>query len=389
MAADDLSAPLGQKETTRRWTPPVAPMTAAAGALALLIAIFVGWALVVNDPLGGEPRAVVTVDGGGVKSADASAAPAAKEKSAQPSADRVARDAAAPAKTTEDGSAIITIIDGTTGQRQEVKITNGDQRLLESTRHGSIPKIASDGTRPADAYARPRAAAAKVDGPRIAIVVGGLGVGAKLTADAVIKLPGAVTLGYTPYGPDIAQMVAQARDSGHEVLLQVPMEPFDFPDNDPGPQALLTSLPTDQNIDRLHWLMSRFQGYVGLMNFMGARFAATESAFVPVLKETAKRGLIYFDDGSSVRSVAAQAAGANNAAFAKADVIIDAVPTAAEIAKALSRLETSARANGIAVGFASALPVSIDRVAQWAKAVEGRGFVLVPISAAAAKSKSS
>ena len=98
------------------------------------------------------------------------------------------------------------------------------------------------------------------------------------------------------------------------------MEPFDYPDNDPGPQTLLTSLDAEQNIDRLHWLMSRFQGYVGIANYMGARFTASEQALAPVLRETAKRGLIYFDDGSSPRSLAGQIAGANNLAFAKADV---------------------------------------------------------------------
>ena len=105
------------------------------------------------------------------------------------------------------------------------------------------------------------------------------------------------------------------------MLLQAPMEPFDYPDNDPGPQTLLTSLSADQNIDRLHWLMSRFQGYVGIVNYMGARFTATEQALAPVLKEAAQRGLIYVDDGSSPRSLAGQIAGANNLPFAKAEVV--------------------------------------------------------------------
>ena len=148
------------------------------------------------------------------------------------------------------------------------------------------------------------------------------------------------------------------------------MEPFDYPDNDPGPQTLLTSLDAGQNVDRLQWLMSRFQGYVGIANFMGARFTASEQALAPVLRETAKRGLIYLDDGSSPRSLASQIAGANNLAFAKADVALDTVPTAVDIDRALGRLEALARERGIAVGMAGALPVSIERIANWAKAAE-------------------
>ena len=168
------------------------------------------------------------------------------------------------------------------------------------------------------------------------------------------------------------------------------MEPFDYPDNDPGPQTLLTSLTPDQNIDRLHWLMSRFQGYVGIANYMGARFTATEQALAPVLRETAKRGLIYVDDGSSPRSVAGQIAGANNLPFAKADVVLDAVPTPAEIDRALARLERLAREQrhrGRHSPPRCRRP--IERIAEWAKTAEGRGFVLVPITVVAIKAKSS
>jgi polysaccharide deacetylase 2 family uncharacterized protein YibQ len=167
------------------------------------------------------------------------------------------------------------------------------------------------------------------------------------------------------------------------------MEPFDFPDNDPGPHALLTSLSASQNLDRLHWLMSRFQGYVGIVNTMGARFTASEPALAPVLKDIAARGLIYVDNGSSPRSLAGQIAGASSMPFARAEIALDAVPTAAHIDAALARLEAVARERGSAVGIASALPVSIERIAQWAKAAEDRGIVLVPITAVAIKPKSS
>jgi uncharacterized protein len=167
------------------------------------------------------------------------------------------------------------------------------------------------------------------------------------------------------------------------------MEPFNYPDNDSGPQTLLTTLSPEQNLERLYWLMSRFQGYVGITGAMGARFTASEQAFTPILRETAKRGLIFVDDGANPRSVAARIAGGNNLPFAKADMVLDSVPTPAEIDHALGRLEMTARERGIAVGMASALPVSIERIAKWAKAAESRGLQLVPITAAASKAKQS
>jgi len=76
---------------------------------------------------------------------------------------------------------------------------------------------------------------------------------------------------------------------------------------------------------------------------------------------------------------------ASDAAFAKADVTIDAVPTASEIDHALGRLEMAARERSIAVGISSGLPVSIDHIAKWAKTLADHGVQLVPITAVASK----
>jgi polysaccharide deacetylase 2 family uncharacterized protein YibQ len=393
-----------------RRTLPVAIPQVIAGGLGLFALVFAGWAMIANDPLGGEPMAIVAADRGTDSStqppdtvASQPAAPAGVRAGEQPSRYDGPRtgngEPAAPAApTVPPGSKTITIIDGTSGKRQEIVVAgSGDdkstvlvERVTETSRHGPLPKIAADGAKPSEIFARPvKAVPGRPDAPRVAIVVGGLGIGATATSDAIRKLPGPVTLAFGPYGGDLERQVARARDGGHEVLLQAPMEPFDYPDNDPGPQTLLTSLDAGQNIDRLQWLMSRFQGYVGIAGVMGARFTASEQALGPVLRETAKRGLIYLDDGASTRSLASQIAGANNLAFAKADLTIDSVPTAADIDRALARLETMARERGVAVGMANALPVSIDRIAKWAKAAEARGVLLVPITAVVAKAKSS
>jgi polysaccharide deacetylase 2 family uncharacterized protein YibQ len=403
--ADDLNAPLGQgKKAGRRLAfPPFLPH-AIAGALGLSLISFLLWAATADDPMGGEPAALVAVEPTAKAVEDSQQAVKVVTPSRYDGPDATAGPA--------PGSKTVTIIDGTSGKREDVTIPSAagspragnadtpaneralggtpNPRLIETSRHGGIPKIGPDGARPAEVYARPvKATDGKPDAPRIAIVISGLGVGASGTSDALAKLPGPVTFAFAPYSVNAEQLAARARNEGHEVLLQVPMEPFDYPDNDPGPQTLLTTLDASQNIDRLHWLMSRFQGYVGISNYMGARFTASEPALAPVLREAAKRGLIYMDDGASPRSLASQIAGANKLAFAKAEVVIDAVPTPSEIDRALARLETAARERGIAVGIAGALPVAIERIAKWAKAAEGRGFTLVPISAAANKPKSS
>ena len=167
------------------------------------------------------------------------------------------------------------------------------------------------------------------------------------------------------------------------------MEPYDFPDNDPGPQTLLTSLSNEQNMDRLYWHLSRMQGYAGVANFMGARFIATDAAMQPIVREASKRGLGFFDDGSSPRSVAPQVAAGQAMPFGKGDIAIDAVPTGSEIDRALNKLESIARERGIAIGTASALPVSIERIGAWIKTLPDRGVLLVPLTTAMLKSKSS
>jgi uncharacterized protein len=403
--ADDLNAPLGQ--TTKKSRLPKLPLAAPqllAGALGLVGVVVLAWAAFVNDPLGGEPLVVVATKSAGGGAADGAAGDG-KEHTRHDGEKSAAKLAADRAAEVPPGSQTITIIDGSSGKSKDVvipgtgggageksdsKMPAAEQKLLETSRHGAIPKIGADGAKAYTVYAKPRNLPANLkDMPRIAIIIGGVGISASGTAEAFSKLPGSVTFALAPYATDVAKLAMRARGEEHEVLLQAPMEPFDYPDNDPGPQTLLTSVTAEQNVDRLQWLMSRMQGYVGIVSYMGARFTATEQALSPVLSETAKRGLIFVDSGASNRSIASQLAGSQNLPFAKADIVLDAVPTAAEIDRALSRLEMLARDGGVAVGYATAQPGTIARIGEWAAKIEKRGFILVPISMVAIKAKSS
>jgi len=385
LTTDDLRTPLKPKRAAKSAAPLSLPvMKLVPGALIAIVAGGITWVMLVDNPLGGEPIAVTTIQ-----------QPAANAAAAVP-------EAASRAEKQASGPQTVTIIDGKSGVRTDIAVRPGetgepaagiapplDARLAEVSKHGAIPRIGPDGARPMDVYSRADAGAAGRKGPQIAIVLTGLGIGASVTGDAIVKLPNTVTLAFTPYGSELTRWISKARSAGHELILQIPMEPFDYPDNDPGPQTLLATLSPAQNVDRLHWFLSRFQGYVGVTNFMGARFTSSEPAFSPVLGDIAKRGLLFFDDAGSPRSVAQKVATNTKTPFLKADIVIDAKPTWSEIDIALERLERLAASQGFAVGTAAVLPVTIERIARWAKAAESRGIRIVPLSAIAGRSKQS
>ena len=263
MTADELSAPLGQMPRKQRRKFPIAVPHVIAGALALFLGTFVLWTIVGDDPFGGEPMVTAPVDLRAAAAVKKPEPPAAPENAANPQGPH-RYDGPAPASAPPEKNApanpppntkTVTIIDGKTGARQEVVIPDPagaaapaaaappEQKFAEMTSHGPVPKIAADGTRPADVFARPvKALAGRPGAPRVALIVAGLGVSTSATSTAIAQLPGPVTFAFMPYGAEVERLAALARSEGHEILLQVPMEPFNYPDNDPGPQTLLTSL---------------------------------------------------------------------------------------------------------------------------------------------------
>ena len=405
--SDDLLKPLGVDQPDGNSRQFRQPMMRIFGAILASALLGVGIAAaIMADPLGGKPQA-----GSGERQAAALVEPRVAHESDPPRREpdplRPETGASARAQDLAADSPRRTAVEVETASGVSVVRTNGvaapasliiripedatialkpapDPGLIERTRQGVLPKIGPDGSRPSMVYARPAGALPNGARPvaRVAIMVGGLGLNQTVTTDAIAKLPAPVTLAFAPYGSDLNRVVPQAREEGHEVMLQVPMEPFDYPGNDPGPHTLTTQAKPQENIDRLHWAMGRFTGYTGLVNFLGAKLTADEAALAPILREIGGRGLAFLDDGSSLRSRAGEVGPAAGTATARADVMLDSAPRADAIDKELNRLEGIARERGFAIGTASALPVSVDRIARWTRTLEERGILLVPVSAA-------
>jgi len=258
-----------------------------------------------------------------------------------------------------------------------------DPALQVAGRFGPLPSIAEDGREAWQVYARPFPQGR--DRPRIAILLQDLGLSREQTNAAIQRLPGSITLGFTPYARGLGEWIALSRAAGHEVLLQIPMEPFDFPTSDPGPHTLLTSAGTDQNQERLDFLLSRVSGYVGVYNRMGDRFTSSVESMRPVLQSVQEKGLLFLDARTSGTSVVGRIANDLRLPHALNNRELDQVASRLEIDAKLIDLENIARQQGSAIGIGRAYPVTIERLADWASGLEERGIDLAPISAVAVR----
>ncbi|NKB48365.1 MAG: divergent polysaccharide deacetylase family protein [Alphaproteobacteria bacterium] len=255
-----------------------------------------------------------------------------------------------------------------------------DPGLIEQTSIGPLPRVGDDGRLPWQVYARPFDN--RDTRPRIALIMSGLGLSGAATQAAIQGLPGGVSLAFQPFADDLQQWIRLARAAGHEVYLNLPMEPVDFPASDPGPRALFVAYAPEENIERLEWALSRVSGYVGLLNHMGSRFTTSREAMLPIMSTLEHRGLAFVDARVSARSVATVLATEQNVPRAINDRFLDAREVSRSTVDArLAELESIATEVGVSVGIGQAFPVTIERIREWAATLNGKGIVLAPVSA--------
>jgi uncharacterized protein len=398
MARDELNSPLGvSPETSGTQTfRPSARMMLTAGVLALASGGAV-WLSAGDTGHGGRATAVANIE---IQKPEppkitAVSAPVQKQVDGNPTGTIEAVHAPRSGSQDFEASSGVKVVRRGEGLAPDALIItipdklprvglvpSPDRRLIHKSRFGLLPVMGKDGSKAFEVYARPLVLPGKLrsSAPRLAIVIGGMGLSSAATRNAIKALPAAVSLAFAPYGENLQEQVSSARSAGHEVILQVPMEPFDLAGPGPGPHLLKSGYDRKQMKEELHWHMGRFTGYIGIANFLGAKFSAHAGALAPVIEEVRSRGLMYFDDGSSPRSLAGKIAGANETPFAQADVIIDENRDGRALDAALLKLEARAVQSGAAIGFASALPGVVARIARFANELEKRGVALVPVS---------
>mgnify|MGYP002816211154 CR=1 FL=1 len=256
-----------------------------------------------------------------------------------------------------------------------------DEKLIEENNQGPLPKIDAAGRQAWRVYASPfnmsdtRA--------RIALVVTHLGLSPQMTRRAITGLPASVTLGFAPYAQSLGDWVTQARNDGHEVLLGLPMEPHDYPSNDPGPNGLMLANSLEENTKRLNWVLSRATGYVGVYNFMGSRFANEKLALLPIVQQLKDRGLMILDNRVSSSSFLGAAARQVYIPYTVVDISADSEPNRGAIDRKLREVTELAINKKSTVVVVRPYPITMLRLKTWLKRLDPNRIVLAPLSAVA------
>jgi polysaccharide deacetylase 2 family uncharacterized protein YibQ len=257
-------------------------------------------------------------------------------------------------------------------------IPDPEPELLRATPLGKVPRIAPDGRKALNVYARPFKG--DYSKPRIAIVVGGLGLNAGLTERAIDELPPEISLSFAPYAKDLDFWTKKAREAGHEILIELPMEGYGDNQQALGNAALLSTRTEQENLQRLDWLLSRFGGYFAATNYMGSKFSTNEAALTPVLRKLREAGVGYIDDTGA----AGRAGAASGAALTMIDKIISAAPDDSgrrTVKRELAKLEQIAKREGAAIGKTYAYAATLDEIAAWTAKLDDKSFSVAPVSA--------
>ena len=226
-------------------------------------------------------------------------------------------------------------------------------------------------------------------GPRVAIVIDDLGANLKAFR-ALLAIPQPLTFAVLPHLAHSRQIAETAAAEGHEVLLHLPMEPLDYPANNPGPGALLRSMSPEEIVRVLKEDLAAIPQIKGVNNHMGSRLTEDADVMRLILTVLKERGLFFLDSYTTPRSAVAEVAQSIGLPTASRHVFLDHKPGDPDYVSAqLDRLIAAARKHGAAIGIGHPRKATIAALRDHLPRLAEAGITVVPLSSLVAPVDSS
>jgi len=215
--------------------------------------------------------------------------------------------------------------------------------------------------------------------PRASLVIDDLGQDpAHFSSLVAIGIP--FTVSILPKLPYSHRTALQAADLGMEILLHLPMEPFDFPEKHPGPGALFTDMTEEQILRRLGENLDTVPGVVGVNNHMGSRLTADLRVMEILMGEFKSRGLFFLDSKTSPRSLAFDTASRFGIPATQRDIFLDAYDEREFVRGQIIRLIELAKKHGRAIGIGHPYANTLAVLEEMKAEILESGVEWVPLS---------
>ncbi len=186
--------------------------------------------------------------------------------------------------------------------------------------------------------------------PKVAIIIDDLGYDSRI-AKKFLNLDAVLTFSILPHSPLQRKIAGAAHEKGYETLLHLPMEPFEYPEANPGPGILLVSMSPDDLIYQLEKDLDAVPFIKGVNNHMGSRMTSNSTNMYQIFTILKKRNLFFIDSRTTKHTLGRPSARLLQIPFAERDVFLDHIHDPDAIRHQLQRLVEVARENGEAVGI--------------------------------------
>lgn len=201
-------------------------------------------------------------------------------------------------------------------------------------------------------------------GGMIAVVIDDLGENLGLAQD-LAALPFPVTFAVWPTSTHAAEVARIAVAKDLDLIIHQPMEPLSYPEADPGPEALFTTMNATELTARLTRNLARLSGAIGMNNHMGSRFTADPEGMAVVMAVLKKHGLFFLDSVTTPDTVGREAAAEANLPYYRRQVFLDNVLEVETIAHQLSKAQRLAASSGIALAIGHPHPETVRALSRW------------------------
>ncbi|MCK5878236.1 MAG: divergent polysaccharide deacetylase family protein [Holophagae bacterium] len=144
--------------------------------------------------------------------------------------------------------------------------------------------------------------------PQVAIILDDVGLGHMATFKKALDIPYPLTFAILPFRRYSRECAAMARGRGFEMMVHMPMEPYRYPVEDPGPGAIFEKDSRELIEKKIQAAIDNVQYATGMNNHMGSKATSVPFTMRVVMRKLKQQDLFFIDSRTTADTVALQEA---------------------------------------------------------------------------------